>query len=263
MVRGWVVLAWMLAVALQGIPATAEIFPVPDTVRKMTAPHEEVHLLRGIDGTSLGEQRSVATVKDGRMVVDIATRFTNGDRWDERAVMDLAADGYRARSFHKTGRGSGGALTAEEKIDFTTGDVQWHLAGARGSAKLALQPDTYIGPMMGVILAAVPEEPKGTASFHTVVFRPDPTVYMLRADVVARENYQVGKVAEPTTKMRLRADLGPVQNTLFASMIPTHYFWFTRDTPPEFFAFEGTLGYGGPQLRMIPQKPPARTALAK
>ena len=69
--------------------------------------------------------------------------------------------------------------------------MQWLADGTRGSSKLALEPDTYIGPMMGVILAAVPAEPQGTASFHTVVFRPDPTVYLLRADVVAHENYQV------------------------------------------------------------------------
>ena len=119
-----------------------------------------------------------------------------------------------------------------------------------------------MGPMLGVILAGVPG--KGTGSFHTVVFDPAPKVYLMRAEVMNQELYRAGTLAEPTTKMRLRADLGPVQNTLFAALIPTHYFWFTRDTPPEFFAFEGNLGYGGPELRMIPQqKPPARTALAK
>ena len=259
---GGVLLVSLLAL-MPGAPAGAAIFPVPDSVRKMSAPHEEGHVLRGTDEAPLGEQRSIAKVKDGRLVVECLTRFTNGESWDERAVMDLAPEGYRARSFHKIGRANGGATIAEQKIDFTSGDVQWLADGKRSAAKLTLEPDTYIGPMMGVILAAVPGAPQGTASFHTVVFRPDPSVYLLRADVVAHENYQVGKLTEPTTKMRLRADLGPVQNTLFASMIPTHYFWFTRDTPPEFFAFEGSLGYGGPELRMVPQLPPARTALAR
>ncbi len=256
-------LASILAATLRATAADAAIFPVPESVRKMNAPHEEMHVLRGTDEAPLGDQRSVATVKDGRLVVECLTRFTNGESWDEDAVMDLAPEGYRARSFHKTGRANSGAVIGEQTIDFTTGDVRWLTDGKRGSTKLALEPDTYIGPMMGVILAAVPGAPQGTASFHTVVFRPDPSVYLLRAEVIARENYQVGKVAEPTTKMRLRADLGPVQNTLFSSLIPTHYFWFTRDTPPEFFAFEGSLGYGGPELRMVPERPPARTALAR
>ena len=53
-----------------------------------------------------------------------------------------------------------------------------------------------------------------------------------------------------------------MQNVLFASLIPTHYFWFTREGTPEFLAFEGSLGYGGRELRMIPKQPPASTATA-
>jgi hypothetical protein len=116
--------------------------------------------------------------------------------------------------------------------------------------------------MLGVVLADVPDASRGIASFQTISFRPDPNVYTLRADVVDQENFKVGNVSEPTTKVRLKADLGPVQNVMFASLIPTHYFWFTRESPPEFFAFEGTLGYNGPELRMIPQRSATSTAKA-
>ncbi len=262
-VRGWLVVAFMVAASIKSGVAAAEILPVPDSVRSMSAPHDDVHLLRTVDDTVLGEQRSHAVRNGDKLTVDVTTRFAAGDVWDERAVMDLAADGYRPRSFHRTGRAPGGALVNEQAIDFATGEIRWLADGKRGSAKLPLEPDTYIGPMFGVVLAPVPGSPGGSASFHTVVFRPDPTVYTMRAAVVAQETYRVDKLDEPTTKMQLRADLGPVQNTLFASLIPTHYFWFTRDTPPEFFAFEGTLGFGGPELRMVPQRPDSRTAMAQ
>lgn len=262
MVRGWAALAAVIvAIGLPSAPALAEIFPVPDSVRKMAAPHEEMHVLRATDGTVLGEQRSKAVVKGDELTVDCFTKFTNGETWDERAVMNIA-NGYRAESCRKTAHRNG-EVVSEQSVDFKSGDARWLLEGKRGAEKLTLEPDTYMGPMMGVVLAAVPNDPQRTGSFHTVVFSPDPKVYMLRADVVAQEVFRAGKLAEPTTKMRLRADLGTVQNTLFASLIPTHYFWFTRESPPEFFAFEGTLGYNGPELRMIPEKLPARTALAK
>src|SRR6185312_6435329 len=97
--------------------------------------------------------------------------------------------------------------------------------GARGERVVALPPDTYVGPMLGVVLADVPEKAQGAASWQAIVFRPDPNVYTLRAAVMQQENFKVGNVREPTTKVRLKADLGPVQNVVFATLIPTHYFW--------------------------------------
>ena len=141
MVRGWVALAVVLAaVGLASLPAAAEIFPVPDTVRRMSLPYEETHVLRAPDETVLGEQRSRAVVEGDKLVVDCWTKFTSGESWDERAVMDLA-NGYRAISCRKTGR-MNGAVTAEQTIDFTTGDVRWLADGAHQSAKVAFEPDT-------------------------------------------------------------------------------------------------------------------------
>ena len=253
----------VVAVVLGGLApeASAEVFPVPPSVLEMSTPHEEVHLLKGrADGTSLGEQRLRAVVEGGCLKLDVVTRFTSGEQWDERAEMDLTR-GYRAKSFRKIRR-RGGKVIAEHAIDFTSGLVTWLHDGERGTRTLTFAPDTYIGPMLGVVLAAVPDRATGLASFQTVVFRPEPSVYTVRAEVVAQEDFRVGRLSEPATKIRVRADLGPVQNVLLASLIPTHYFWFTRDTPPEFLAFEGTLGYGGLDMRMIPERPPAHTAKA-
>jgi len=250
-----------LAVLLAAPAARAEIFAVPQSVRDMRGPHEEVHVLRSLaDGTPLGEQRFRAVVDHDVLALTVVTRFTSGEQWDESAEMDLS-NGYRAKQFHKIGRAAGKVI-AETQIDFPTGQISWLRDGQRGERTFALTPDTYIGPMLGVVLADVPDSQLGVASFQTIVFRPDPNVYTLRADVIDQENFKVGNVSEPTTKVRLKADLGPVQNMVFASLIPTHYFWFTRESPPEFFAFEGSLGYGGPELRMIPQRSATSTAKA-
>jgi len=251
----------LVATVTAATAARAEVFPVPESVRSMRDVHEEVHVLRTLaDGTPLGEQRLQAAVEQDVLVLTVVTRFTSGEQWDERAEMYLS-DGYRAKSFHKIGRAAG-KVVAETQVDFATGKVSWLRDGARGEATVPVTADTYIGPMLGVVLADVPEARRGTASLQTIVFRPDPNVYTLRAEVIDQENFKVGNVSEPTTKVRVKADLGPVANVMFASLIPTHYFWFTREGTPEFFAFEGSLGYGGPELRMIPQRPPTNTAKA-
>jgi hypothetical protein len=87
-----------------------------------------------------------------------------------------------------------------------------------------------------------------------LTFRPDPGVYTVRADVVERAMFNVGALHAPTTKIRLKADLGPVRNAVLGSLIPTHYFWFTRERSPEFFAFEGLLSHDGPELIMVPDQ---------
>ena len=259
----WTVVASVvvLAIGSPGTRAVAETFDVPDAIRNMRDTHEEVHVLRALaDGAALGEQRFHASVQNDRLILDVATHFTSGEEWDERAEMDLA-HGYRARSFRKTGKQNGTVLS-DQSVDFTTGKVSWLQDGVRHVQTFTFTSDTFVGPMLGVVLADVPERPLREAALHTIVFRPDPNVYMLRADVLQEEMFRVGTLAEPTTKVRLKADLGPVQNVVFASFIPTHYFWFTREEPPEFFAFEGSLGYGGPELRMVPERALASTAKA-
>jgi hypothetical protein len=262
MKRGhYVILPSLVVLVAAASAARADVFPVPQSVREMRGAHEEIHALRALaDGTPLGEQRFRAVVDHDVLALTVVTRFNNGEQWDESAEMDLS-NGYRAKHFHKIGRAAGKVI-AETHIDFATGQVSWLRDGQRGERTFAFTPDTYMGPMLGVVLADVPETQLGVATLQTIVFRPDPQMYTLRADVVDQENFKVGNVSEPTTKVRLKADLGPVQNVVFASLIPTHYFWFTRDTPPEFFAFEGSLGYGGPQLRMVPQRSATSTAKA-
>jgi len=251
----------VLAILLGAAGARADVMPCPQTVRDMRAPHDEVHTLRTLaDGTVVGEQRFHAAVQNGVLVMNVVTHFTSGEQWDEHAELGVE-NGYRAKEFDKVER-IGGKVVAEEKVDFTSGKVSWLRDGTRGEQTFTFTPDTYIGPMLGVVLAHVPDTAARTAAIQAIVFRPGPQVYTLRADVMQEENFKVGNVDEPTTKVRLKADLGSVQNVVFASMIPTHYFWFTREDPPEFFAFEGALGNGGPELRMIPVRPPTSTAKA-
>lgn len=265
MTKRWVVAAalgaLLFGVLLTGRGVRAEILPVPDSVRQLRTPHEDVHELRAIDGSRrLGEQRLRAAMEGDRFVLQVATRFVDGEQWDERAEMDVS-HGYRAYSFAKTVQRDGSVI-AEGHVDFTSGKVQWRADGVAHERTFAFKPDTYVGPMLGVVLAAVPGRSSGRASFRALVFRPEPQVYTVRAEVVSEEDFRAGGLVEPTTKLRLKADLGAVQNALFAKLIPDHYFWFTRDETPAFLAFEGSLGSAGPELRMIPERRPTRTAKA-
>jgi hypothetical protein len=263
---GWGMPVWIAAVAALalavGPPARAEVLPVPDAIRHLRVPQEAVHALRTRDGgVRLGEQRFHAAVDADRLHLTVTTTFTDGEHWDEVAVMDLA-DGYRARSFRKVGR-RGGEVIADNRVDFASGEASWLAGGARHTRSLTLAPDAYTGPMLGVVLAPVAERPEGVGTIQVVVFRPDPAVYTLRAEVVAHEEFRLGGLDEPTTKVRLKADLGAVQNALFARVIPTHYFWFTRARPPEFFAFEGELGHQGRELLMIPERATSTARLGR
>ena len=262
--RRWPVVAAAVPIvaALLGTSAArADVMPCPQAIREMRVPHDAVHVLRTLaDGTTIGEQRFHAVVENGTLVLTVTTHFASGEDWDEHAEMDITK-GYRAKVFHKIER-IGGKVTGEEQVDFASGKVSWLRDGQHGEKAFAFTPDTYVGPMLGVVLAEVPDSAARTGAIQAIVFRPGPEVYTLRADVLEEENFKVGNTSEPTTKVRLKADLGSVQNVVFASLIPTHYFWFTRDDPPEFFAFEGTLGYGGRELRMIPARSPTSTAKA-
>ena len=238
----------------------AEILPVPAAVRQLREPQEETHVLRTRASVVIGEQHSRAVVADDRLTFDIATRFTSGEEWDEHGEMDLA-DGFRARRFEKVARRAG-RVFEEQQVDFTTGKVEWLVDGVRAERTLAFAADTYIGPMLAMILGSVPEKAPATSRFQALVFRPDPSIFTLRADAVDQEDMRIGDVAEPTTKLRVKADLGPLQNVMFASLIPTHYFWFSRATPAEFVAFEGALG-NGVEVVMTPETPPTKTAQVK
>jgi hypothetical protein len=173
--------------------------------------------------------------------------------------MDLA-DGFRSRRFDKLLRHAG-RVVGEQHVDFAAGSVAWVVDGVHKERAMTFPADTYIGPMLALVLAGASEAPPATTSFSALVFRPDPMIVTLHADAVDEEDYRVGATTTPTTKLRVKADLGPVKNVMFASLIPTHYFWFTRDTPRAFFAFQGALG-NGVEVVMTPEAPATTTAQA-
>jgi hypothetical protein len=237
--------------------ARSEVFAVPDTVRHLREPQQQFHVLRSREGTVVGEQHCRAVVAGDRLSFDLSTRFTSGEEWDEHGEMDLA-DGFRSRSFRKIARRDG-RVFEEQNVDFASGKVEWLVDGVRAERTLTFSPDTYIGPMLAMVLGGVPDKTPAATSFQALVFRPDPAVFTLRAEAVDQEDFRVGKTVEPTTKLRVKADLGPVQNVMFASLIPTHYFWFSRRETPEFVAFEGALG-NGTEVTMVPGGDETKTA---
>lgn len=253
------VVAGMLALGAAG-PCEAEVLAVPAAFRQWHAPKEEHHVLRSPAGVVLGEQRAHAAVDGDRLRFDIATRFASGEEWDEHGEMDLA-EGFRSRRFQKTVR-RGGQVTTEQHVDFTTGKVAWLVDGVHAERTLSFTPDTYIGPMLAMVLAGVPDQSSAPSRFQVLVFRPDPAVFTLRAEAVGQEDLGVGTRAEPTTKLRVRADLGPVKNVMFASLIPTHHFWYTRAEQPALRAFAGALA-NGLEVVMVPETPATETARSR
>lgn len=250
----------VVGVLLLGVvaePVAAEVLAVPEAFRQLRAPKEEFHVLRAPDGTTLGDQRVLAAVTADILTFDITTRFGSGEEWDEHGEMDLA-EGFRSRLFQKTVRRSG-KIAAEQRVDFTAGKITWLVDGVQAERTMRFAPDTYVGPMLAMVLAGVSEKMRVTSDFHAIVFRPDPVVVTLRAEPVDQEDFNTGSRVAPSTKMRVKADLGPLKNALFASLIPTHYFWFTRENPPEFVGFEGALG-NGLEVVMVPEAPTTKTA---
>ncbi len=258
-----VALGVVAAVVLALAPARyarSEVFAVPDTVKQLREPDQQFHVLRSLDGVVLGEQHSRAMVSGDRLTFDLNTRFTSGEEWDEHGELDLA-DGFRSRLFRKIARRDG-RVFEEQIVDFASGKVEWLVDGVRAERTLTFSPDTYIGPMLAMVLGGVPEKSPAASSFQALVFRPDPAVFTLRAEAIDQENLTVGKTVEPTTKLRVKADLGPLQNVMFASLIPTHYFWFSRERTPEFVAFEGALS-NGTEVMMVPAADATKTARAE
>jgi hypothetical protein len=250
----------VVAVVAASAQARAAVLAVPDSIRHLQGSKEETHVLRSPAGVVLGEQRFHADVAADRLTFEITTRFTNGDEWDEHGEMDIA-DGFRSRRFDKTIRHAG-QIASEQHVDFTTGSVAWLTDGVRAERAMTFPPDTYIGPMLAMVLGGVPDTAPAATTFSALVFRPGPMIFTLRADAVDEEDFRLGRTAVPTTKLRVKADLGPVKNAMFGSLIPTHYFWFTRATPPAFLAFEGALG-NGVEVVMTPETPATTTAQAK
>jgi len=154
-----------------------------------------------------------------------------------------------------------GRVVQEQHVDFTSGNVAWLVDGVHAERTMRLAPDTYVGPMLALVLAGVPEREPAKASFEALVFRPDPVVVTLRAEAVGEDDPPLASHAAAATKLRVKADLGPVKNVLFASLIPTHYFWFTRSRTPEFVGFEGKLS-NGLEVVLTPETPPTTTAHA-
>ena len=242
------------------VPAAAEVLPVPEVVAELQAPMEEHHAIRAPTGATLGEQRFQARVAANRLTFDIATRFASAEEWDEHGEMDLTG-GFRSRLFDKVVRRDG-RVVQEQHIDFTTGKVAWLVDGVQAERAMQLPPDTYIGPMLALVLASVPERTPAASSFQALTFRPDPVVVTLRVEAVDEEEFPLGTRVPSATKLRVTADLGPVKNVLFASLIPTNYFWFTRTSVPTFVGFEGKLG-NGLEVVMTAEAPVTTTAHAR
>lgn len=239
--------------------AAAEVLAVPAAIRALAGPKEETHLLRSTGGAVVGEQRFEATVAGDRLAFEAVTRFTSGEESEEHGEMDLA-DGFRSRRYDKVVRRDG-RVVQEQHVDFATGKIGWLVDGVYAERTLAFAADTYIGPMLAFVLAGVPERVPAAATFEALVFRPDPVVVTLRAEAVADEARPLGTSVASATKLRVKADLGPVKNVVFARVIPTHYFWFTHGELPEFVGFEGTLS-NGLAVVMTPGTPLTATARA-
>jgi len=242
----------VIVVCTSMVAAQAEVFPVASSVRTMYAKREIVHTLEALkSGARLGEQRSRLVTKGDRLHFEVVTEFEDGVVSDERGVMDISS-GYRALSYRKIGRRNG-VIEDELRVDFLSGHTEWMVHGERHEQTFSFAPDTYAGPMLAVVLAAVPEMPEGGTSFQMITFRPDPRVYTIQVDVMDRGTFDLVTTPAPATKLRLKVDLGSVGNALFKRIIPTHYFWYTQDSSPDFFAFEGQLGHDGPELLMFPR----------
>ena len=240
------------AVSVSVITARAEVFPVSADLRAPGSRREIVHTLETLKtGTRLGEQRSEIITDDGRLRFEVVTNFEDGTVTEERGVMDID-NGYRARSLYRVSR-KNGVVDAEERVDFLTGHTEWTVDGVRHEQTFSFPPDTYAGPMLALVLAAVPARAEGHASFQMITFRPDPRLYTIRVDVVDRGRFDLVSTPVPATKLRLKVDLGSVGNTLFKRLIPTHYFWYSKAPSPDFLGFEGQLGHDGPELLMIPE----------
>lgn len=263
----WSAAAGLLLTGVIASSARATVMPVPPVIAELQAPKDETHLLRSPAGATLGEQRFRLAVAGARLAFDVATHFTSGEEWDEHGEMDVA-DGFRSRRFDRTMR-SGSRVVQEQHVDFAAGTVAWLVDGVHSERTMTFAPDTYIGPMLAFVLATVPEHAPPTASFQVLSFRPDPIVVTVRADAVEDGGAPPSDSAPPfdqdrtppAAKLRVRADLGPVKNVLFASFIHTHYFWFTRSSAPEFVAFEGKLT-NGLEVVMTPETPLTTTAHA-
>lgn len=236
-----VVLAAMMALALPARGA-AEVLAVPEAVRHMHGPKEEINAIRSPGGAVVGEQRFQASVEGDRLTFAVTTRFASGEESDEHGEMDVA-DGFRARRYDKTVRRDG-HVVQEQHVDFIAGAVRWAVDGVASARAMSFAPDTYIGPMLAVVLAGIPERRPAESSFQALVFRPEPMVVTLRAEVVDEEAHPLGTRVASAAKLRVKADLGPIKNALFSSLIPTHWFWFTREESPEFVGFEGKLSNG-------------------
>ncbi len=250
------------AVVVTGGPCVArvaaEVLKVPDAVQALRTPREESHALRAPGGAVVGEQRFEASVTGDRLVFAVATRFTSGEEWHEHGAVDLA-DGFRARRFDKVVRRDG-RVVQEQHVDFTTGTVAWLVDGVHAERTLTFAPDTYVGSMLALGLAGVPERTPAAVRFEALVFRPDPVLVTLRAEAVDEEAHPLGTPVALATKLRVRADLGPVRNVLFGRLIPTHYFWFTRTEVPELVGFEGELSNG---LHVVLTAEPPMTTTAR
>ena len=176
--------------------------------------------------------RSSARVAADRLIFDIATRLAErrgmgrARRNGSHRRVPLAA--FRRRSCAAT------VASSSSSIDFTTGKVAWLVDGVQAERAMQLRA-RYLHRTDARARAGVEcrSGRRRRVAFRRSSFRPDPVVVTLRVrNAVDEEEFPLGTASPPATKLRVKADLGPVKNVLFASLIPTHYFWFTRDERP-------------------------------
>ncbi len=161
---------------------------------------ELVHTLETLrTGARLGEQRSEIITENDRLRFEVVTSFDDGTVSEDSGEMDIS-DGYRALSFRRVNR-KHGVVDAEERVDFLSGHVEWTIGGVRQEQTFSFAPDTYAGPMLALVLAAVPQRPDGHASFQMITFRPDPRVYTIQVDVVDRGMFDLVSTPTPATKL--------------------------------------------------------------
>jgi hypothetical protein len=104
-------------------------------------------------------------------------------------------------------------------------------------------PDTYIGPMLALVLAGGARAARRASSFQALVFRPDPMVVTLRAEPstrrASRSDARAGRDQAPRERPISARQERDVREPDPDPLLLVHA---TR--APQFVAFEGALATG-------------------
>ncbi len=226
---------------------------VPAGAHRLEGVYEAEHLVLPLEGEKpLGSQR-LRVWREGKVLhLALIRRFATGARSREEATARM--DGVlRPLAFHKKMVRDGSVQL--EDVDFEAGVVSTTRGGETKKYQLDLPADTYVGPLLAVVTAQIAAGAQGVGEFNTLALTPEPTVYRMRAQVVGQGRVDLGRGEQAAYEVLLKADLGSVKNLLLGSFVPAHHFWFSREAAPEFLAFRGSLGYGGPEVRILRASP--------